>query len=420
MKFLFKLAAVVVPAGLATVYLQTSSIVSQMDIAEARPTQATPVVDSKTPSEIEIESDNTSAVLKKIPAPASGDLMGMELNARFQTLADFKTIRYQTDGQWFEGRQLAWDRHQLMVMLPTGKMKANKWSRLTTLNVSNQPFVAASHGQMKVSLQHEFGSGYRVDQTRDFLVVQPAGSSHPWANRMQQFLGNVQTYFSARRFPISSTKFPMVAVVFPDRETFESHAAAAGESVPKDYRAYYSLMTNRVFLYETQASDSLEIGTVYHEAFHQIAFNANIHFRTASPPRWIAEGMATAFEAPGMYDHRHSGSRRDRIHPYYHRSVANYLSQPDATQDIATLLQDDQAFQANPAKAYCLSWALAFYFMEFQPQAFANYIQRTNQRKPFSDYSGQQRLQDFQMLAPHGIENLTQKLSNFYQDASTR
>src|SRR5436190_8860041 len=44
--------------------------------------------------------------------------------------------------------------------------------------------------------------------------------------------------------------------------------------------------------------------TMIHEATHQVAFNTGLHSRIGENPRWVVEGLATVFEAPGV---RNSG-----------------------------------------------------------------------------------------------------------------
>lgn len=330
-----------------------------------------------------------------------------------QQLLTANQILVKTGDEELLGRRVASDNRQLFLMLPSGHMRHLLWQEVVEALPVSQPFMATDTTVLRQQLQNEFGPAFRVDQSRDFLVVRPVSSRQPWLNRMQQFLGNTQTYFSMRQFPMSASPFPLVTVVFPNRQEWLAYAQRQQEPVTSGYVAYYSVYSNRVLLYESDSTEQ-NLSTILHEAFHQIAFNCGLHYRSATPPRWVAEGMATAFEAPGMYDHRRSSTRSDRLHSYYHRTLPTYLDQAQLEGDLKRLLQSDDLFATEPDKAYCLSWAMAFYFMEFVPQRFAAYLESAHSPRPFRNYSTDLRLQHFQRLHPNGTRDLADRLKQFF------
>lgn len=383
------------------VYWQLPASVATQSPATGFPTQAVSPAPKPFP-EVETASPTTTETQSELP-----------FVQRSQRLAQANSVQILRERNPILARQVAWDPQQLVLMFPSGRMQNIPWQQLQPLHLSDQPFSPSTIPILQRELQQEFGSRYRVQHSHDFLVVQPMDSRENWSARMQQFLGNVQSYFSARQFPMSAPKFPMVAVVLPNRATFEAYAESQGDTISEHYLAYYSLMSNRVVLYENSKADR-QLATVYHEAFHQIAFNSAIHFRTASPPRFIAEGMATAFEAPGMHDHRRSGDRSDRMHPIYQRLSHQFLQSPTLAHDLETLLVEDRAFDVDPTKAYCLSWAVCFYLMEFHPQKFSRYLQNAHSVEPFRQYGETKRLSDFRPLAPNGFQDLARRLRQFY------
>ena len=42
--------------------------------------------------------------------------------------------------------------------------------------------------------------------------------------------------------------------------------------------------------------------TIIHEVTHQVAFNCGVHTRFNDVPRWVSEGLATMFEAKGVWN----------------------------------------------------------------------------------------------------------------------
>lgn len=82
---------------------------------------------------------------------------------------------------------------------------------------------------------------------------------------------------------------------------------------PDDPGGYYSITSNRMVLYDrplTEAAWFSNSTVIMHEATHQLAFNVGIHQRLSQTPLWVAEGLASLFEAKGYFDPMLSSSRR--------------------------------------------------------------------------------------------------------------
>jgi len=335
---------------------------------------------------------------------------------REDVLQSARTIQLVAGGKMLYGKPLAWDSQQLVVMAKNGFMHYIPWHQQSSLSATQDHFVANSHQEMEIQLRQEFGSQFSVFRSTNFLVVQPSNNRKDWALKMQQFYGSAQTYFSIRQLPLRRPKFPLVAIVLPNRNSMLRYAQQNGDPVSGNFLAYYSIKSNRVILYDEPDSESLDIATVFHEALHQIAFNTGIHFRTATPPRWLAEGIATAFESPGMYDHLRSRERKDRINTVMLQHVKIYAKDETFASDIQSLIANDDLFEQDPTKAYALSWAIAFHHMETGPQQFMHFLKATNNRKPFDEHGHRDRLSDFSLLAQTGIQNYAEQLARFYRN----
>lgn len=334
-----------------------------------------------------------------------------------------QVLRVRLPEQEIVGRVLSWDDYQLALLSDRGVLHYLPWRdqlEQVTLPGRLQPLSAA---QLQAELSREFGAPFVVRGSAQFVVVQPRDSTRDWARSMQQFYGNVQTYCSARHIPWREPIFPLVAIVMPSRQAMLDYAAQQGEPLTENILAYYSVNSNRVIMYDAsdrrgQAADSsqaLELATVFHEAFHQIAFNVGLHRRTVPPPMWVSEGMASAFETDGLADHRRSRSVRDRLNPVHCRLFQDYSRQPGFARDIAQLLANDELFRRDPDRAYALAWGMAFYWLEHAPEAWALYLQRVNQHPPFIRVSPTQRLQDFASLLPGSSDEFAARLAQFYR-----
>ena len=126
-----------------------------------------------------------------------------------------------------------------------------------------------------------------------------------------------------------------------------------------------------------------------------MAFNTGVHNRFTTTPLWVAEGLGTMFEAPGVWNWRDYPLQRDRINRerlFEFRQWRKIGRQPGA---FVGLVSSDRQFQTNPAAAYAEAWAWVFYLTETRPRQFSDYVQTTANRPDFEDYPVARRIADF-------------------------
>jgi hypothetical protein len=201
------------------------------------------------------------------------------------------------------------------------------------------------------------------------------------------------------------------------------YAEQQQDRIGSNFLAYYSLSSNRVLMFDSndRANDGhgpLELETVFHEAFHQIAFNTRLHKRTAAPPLWVSEGMAAAFETPGMSDHRRSKSVSDRVHPFHLRRLLEDANGSDFERVLTNLIDEDTLFQTDSTQAYAVAWAMAFYWMEHSPNRFARYLEAINQRTAFSENDPELRRTQFRSLAQCSVKEFATRIRSYYERLS--
>ncbi len=262
-------------------------------------------------------------------------------------------------------------------------------------------FRPVTQGEMRALLLGEFGRGYEVTGTGNYLVVHPAGQGSQWAGRFEELYRNFVQYFAVRGFRLEAPRFPLTAVVFPTRSEFYAYAARHGSQLPEGVLGYYSRRSNRILLYDLTADGGGEFAwsdnaaTIIHEATHQTAFNTGIHQRFGAPPVWAVEGLATLFEAPGVYDSRRHGSLESRVNQGRLASFRQYAAPRRTGQVLAELIESDRHFQTHPDAAYAHAWALTFFLSEQHPRQYARYLTKTATRAPLADYPATERRQDF-------------------------
>jgi hypothetical protein len=134
---------------------------------------------------------------------------------------------------------------------------------------------------------------------------------------------------------------------------------------------------------------------IIHEATHQTAFNTGEHNRYCPPPTWLAEGLATMFEAPGVYDAHDNPQLSERINRGRLRDFRLLVESHHSPEVLASMIASDQLFRINPSAAYAEAWAFTFFLVETEPQKYARYLTLTASKEPFSKYGAAQRTADF-------------------------
>jgi hypothetical protein len=162
---------------------------------------------------------------------------------------------------------------------------------------------------------------------------------------------------------------------------------------------YYHIETNRIALYDMGNADSANwdrnAAVLIHEATHQMAFNTGVHSRYCPPPKWLAEGLAMLFEAPGVYDSRHHTSPGDRVNRDRLNTFREGVTPRHRPALLAAIVASDELFRTSPGAAYAESWALSFFLVETMPGKYVEYLKRTAARQPFEDYTAAERTADF-------------------------
>ncbi|NQU26401.1 MAG: DUF1570 domain-containing protein [Candidatus Nealsonbacteria bacterium] len=309
-------------------------------------------------------------------------------------------LRLTLDGEKIEGKPLSWNESMVYLLGRDGRLWGFHPKDAVDFQKSSNRFRSYSPSELRARLLRELGNAYEVSGTTHYLVAHPRGQRDRWAQRFEDLYRSFTHYFSVRGFKPKRPPFLQVGIVCKDRRDFHRFSAQQGMPAPAGVAGYYGVASNRIMLFDAGASSNSarwqeNASTVIHEATHQTAFNAGVHSRYTPPPVWVAEGLATMFEAPGVYDSRHHSAETDRVNP---RRLAEFRALAKSNTDakvLPELISSDGMFRRNAHSAYGLSWALTFYLVETQPRKYSKYLTLTASRPPFSDYSAAERLDDF-------------------------
>lgn len=316
-----------------------------------------------------------------------------------QTRAEDHTIRLTLKGQAVEGKPVRWSDSRVILLGRDGRLWDFKPNEAKDFAQTQSVFRTFSQGELRGQLQSEFGNRFDVSGTGHFLVVHPAGQKDLWAARFEELYRSFVHYFSVRGFNPQSPPFPLVAIVFARQDEFFRYAAEEGSRISPGTLGYYSPGTNRIVLFDqTGGKPSKDwrenAETIIHEAAHQSAFNTGVHSRYAMPPRWVAEGLGTMFEAPGVWNSRQFPHQEQRINRGRLQSFQR-LAAARPKGLLAEVVSSDRIFQTNGEQAYAEAWALTFFLAETEPRKYFAYLSKTAFRKAFADYRSPERLRDF-------------------------
>lgn len=329
--------------------------------------------------------------------------------------ADFMMLT-RVEGRLLEGQPLKWTDSQMFLLGRDGQLHEFAPEDAEQSRKTGPAFRAYTMGEMRTLLHEDFDNRFEISTTNHFVVVHPRGQWSAWADRLESLYRSFTHYMQVRGFRIEQPKVPLVAVVFRTQGDYYSHAAAAGSPLTPGTLGHYDPKSNRIYLFDASQSSgddwSVNAETIIHEATHQTAFNVGVHRRFAEQPRWLVEGLAMMFEAPGVWDARSTYTRSDRINRDRLDDFRYCLpKRPDGA--IVALVATDDLFRTSPGFAYAEAWALSFFLCETRPQEYSRYLEIVAARQPFHEYPAKERLADFVRIFGNDVELLDAQFRRF-------
>ncbi len=330
------------------------------------------------------------------------------------------TVEFLVDRETIVGREVARASNRVFLLSRDGQIHPVEPAQIKKQRDIDPQFKGLSVTLIRDQVRRELGDKFAAATTRHYAVfARNERVAQQYANVFEDLYRSYQRYFSVRGFTIPEPEFGLVAIVFPDRASFAKYAETDGVKISTGMKGYYISTTNRVAMFEEQAPgvtlnadedegpdidlDGFAFGsingstrdTVIHEATHQLAFNTGLHTRWGQNPKWVVEGLATVFEAPGI---RNTGSGigpDKRINPERFLWFGNYLKERRKPKSLESVIASDALFEGNALDAYSESWALTFFLFETRSREYSKYLQIMAKRDPLATYTAAARLADF-------------------------
>ena len=337
-----------------------------------------------------------------------------------------------------EGRVAAHGDSFFWLMGQDGRLHGVTNSTVTKFRQVSPHFSSWPATVLRDQLRRELGKSFDVVGTRHYTVCAVGDrTARAYAETLEDLFRSFHMYFSVRGFKIDEPEFPLVAIVFPDYDSFEQYAQAEKVSASRLLKGYYLTTSNRIALYEDGAASAalspapgvlhtsldrwrLEGGasfplrlssafdgqawgaveatlkdTIIHEGTHQVAFNTGLHSRIGQTPKWVVEGLATVFEAPGIRNAGASTGVKMRINRDRFVWFGNYSKSRRKPKALESFLAGDEFFKSDALDAYSEAWALSFFLIETRPRNYAEYLRTIAARDPLLVYSREERIADF-------------------------
>ncbi|MBX3416706.1 MAG: DUF1570 domain-containing protein [Pirellulaceae bacterium] len=325
-----------------------------------------------------------------------------------QSPSKSQVLEVTTEKRTYQGIILKDDSQQFVMLRTNGRISTIPRSAIKTEKKLPGSFQPADTRSIRSELEKEFGKNYEVSMTRNFVVVHPIGERKKWVPPFEDMYNQFSSAMRARGFALDKPQFPMVVAVLNTREEFDRFLKQQNQADPT-IQGYYSLLSNRVITYRPQdeaSADFYRMTTLIHEATHQIAYNTGVHSRTATTPRWVAEGLATVFEAPGYNNGREHRGADAKVNKPQLAIFREYLSQGKIRGKLESLILSDEWFQEEPFVAYSYAWALSYYLAENKPTQYSAYLKMLGQRPDFEPYPEVERRRDFEKFFGKNFNDL--------------
>jgi len=354
------------------------------------------------------------------------------------------------DATPYQGKVLARLGDSIYLMQRDGRLRHLKTTEVTSFRKLSDQFEPFSAAEMRDALRREFRD-LEVIGTGNYLVAGTARTVRDVAQIFEDQYRAIRSYFSVRGFDLPEPEFPLVAIVFPDHGTFAKNAASNGFRAAPGLRGFYLPASNRISMFQGQpiaaiqpngshrllsnvlpgdqilTADSASIyhritrrsklvcdsdatwgtlpwastegdleATMIHEATHQVAFNVGIHNRVSNAnPRWLVEGLATTFEAPGMRStslQKVPGAKLNQSRLSHFRE---FFKSRRPAKSLPDFISNGDLQGMDLLDGYAQSWALTYFLIETRPREYSKYLKLLSERPPFTVYTAKERLADF-------------------------
>ncbi len=308
---------------------------------------------------------------------------------------------------------------------------------ITRHEKDQQEFKLLDEDEMAAQLTNELTGQFRVHKTAHYVICYNTSEAYAkWCGALFERLYRAfGSYWKNRGFELDEPKWPLVALVFDDRQSYAQYSQAELGDATASIIGYFSLRTNRVTMYDLTGANRAAnrglssaaqitrilsrpeaertVATIIHEATHQLAFNRGLQTRYADIPLWVSEGIAIYFETPDLRSK--SGWRNiGGVNHVRLKDFRRYLRSRPA-DSLTTLVSDDQRFRnaRTAPEAYAEAWALNYFLIRQYPKEHLAYTKLLADKKLLLYDSPAERREQFQEAFGGDLQQLDEEFLRY-------
>ncbi|MBX3412876.1 MAG: DUF1570 domain-containing protein [Pirellulales bacterium] len=338
---------------------------------------------------------------------------------------DHVLFRHEDDQLQLSGRVLTeLQQGGLLFQSDDGATWAIDAQQLVERRQDDAEFKPLSADEVGRRVLAELPPGFQIHKTNHYVICYDTSRVFAqWAGALFERLYMAFTnYWQRKGFDVVEPEFPLVAVIFANRQAYIKFAEPELGGAAPAVAGYYSIRTNRITTFDLTGIETLRqpgdrrataaqinamlarpqaertVATIVHEATHQIAFNCGLQTRYSDIPLWVSEGIAVYFETPdlssrsgwrnigGINWHRLDGFRR-------------YVPNRDSDSLAALVTGDDKLRDPQTAgDAYSEAWALTYFLIRQRPNEFHEYMRLLSAKPRLGRDEPGQRLEEFKRI----------------------
>lgn len=296
-----------------------------------------------------------------------------------------------------------------------------------------RPGAGAAHhsGRSKATIQKTFppgskatdaalasllGVSFQATMTEHFVVYHEPGATYVAGicETLEYAYAYFYDVFARTGFDLSTSRDHLVWICFPQKSGFNRYALQAEGMDLSWLDGYYSTLTNRVAVVETEprslryeqtagpsrndirmvaaangsprdgvlpmsaTGQQLDITRLTHEVAHQLSFNSGLQKRGVMYPLWVSEGLATNFEFDGSVNTGIEQGNTARCGGLLEAYAAGELI-PLRQFVVQTSVPPDMQVSR---RYYAQAWGFFHFILTERPEHLRTYLRRLADLRP--------------------------------------
>lgn len=276
-----------------------------------------------------------------------------------------------------------------ILLMPDGQLVSRTSDQFTACE---EPFVPAEKEAIAAKLRAEPAfRDFKIRETKRYLYLYNTSEEFATATSriLETMFPGVATYAKSQKIEIEPPPTPMVVIMFRTEDQMQAY-----RRMPDGVVAYYSPISNRVFMHEesklTRVRRELGIAqslsTIAHEGAHQILHNIGVQKRLSRWPLWVSEGLAE-FYAPTSVDARLRWKGAGQVNDLRMSELERYLETRAADGADGTTITHTVGAAQLTSTGYASAWSLTHYLAKYQRVEFAALVRELSELEPLRGYA---------------------------------